>query len=172
MYDCALGVFIPESALLAGFFFSLAPDAVQAASLKLAWDASPESDISGYGVAYRSEDGSHRGMVMVGRSTEATVSRLRSGIRYTLFMCRLQQCRFVERAVSGSIWRGHRGGRRSGADSWSRQRHPHVFRGRRRGPLLVSPRLTEHHQHRNRRGRSRSCVKAERPCSASTTCRR
>jgi hypothetical protein len=72
--------------LLAGLFFSLAPGAALAASIKLAWDANPESDISGYGVAYRSEDGSHRGMVMVGRTTEATVSRLRSGQRYTLFV--------------------------------------------------------------------------------------
>ncbi len=68
------------------FFFSLAPGAALAASIKLAWDANPESDISGYGVAYRSEDGHHRGMVMVGRTTEATVSRLRGGQRYTLYV--------------------------------------------------------------------------------------
>jgi hypothetical protein len=72
--------------LLAGLFFSLAPNAALAASIKLAWDASPESDVSGYGVAYRSEDGLHRGMVMVGRATQTTVSRLNDGQRYTLYV--------------------------------------------------------------------------------------
>jgi hypothetical protein len=76
--------FYSRIGLLAGLLFSLAPGAAFAASIKLAWDANPESDIAGYGVAFRSEDGTHRGMVMVGRTTEATVSRLRSGQRYVL----------------------------------------------------------------------------------------
>jgi hypothetical protein len=65
------------------FFFSLAPGAALAASIKLAWDANSESDISGYGVSYRSEDGQHQGLTMVGKTTQATISRLHGGQRYT-----------------------------------------------------------------------------------------
>jgi hypothetical protein len=72
--------------LLAGLFFGLAQSAAHAASLKLAWDANSEPDISGYGVAYRSEDGSDRGIVMVGLTTEATISRLNGGQRYTFYV--------------------------------------------------------------------------------------
>jgi hypothetical protein len=76
-----------RTGLFAGlFFFSLAPGAALAASVKLAWDANSEPDISGYGVSYRSEDGQHRGVVMVGRTPQATISRLHSGQRYTFFV--------------------------------------------------------------------------------------
>jgi hypothetical protein len=73
--------------LFAGlFFFGLAPGAALAASVKLAWDANTEADISGYGVSYRSEDGQHRGLVMVGKTTQTTISRLHSGQRYTFYV--------------------------------------------------------------------------------------
>jgi hypothetical protein len=72
--------------LLAGLFLGLAQDAALAASIKLAWDANSEPDISGYGIAYRSEDGQHRGLVMVGLTGQATVSRLHSGQNYTFYV--------------------------------------------------------------------------------------
>jgi hypothetical protein len=72
--------------LFAGLFFSVAPGAALAASIKLAWDANTEPDISGYGVSYRSQDGQHRGVVMVGKTTQATLSRLHGGQTYTFYV--------------------------------------------------------------------------------------
>jgi hypothetical protein len=72
--------------LLAGLFLGLAQGAAHAASIKLAWDANSEPDVSGYGVAYRSDDGQDRGLVMVGLTTEATISRLNGSQRYTFYV--------------------------------------------------------------------------------------
>jgi hypothetical protein len=53
-----------------------------AGSVRLAWEASPEADVTGYVVSYRSEDAASSGAVNVGKQTAAQVDNLRSGMRY------------------------------------------------------------------------------------------
>jgi hypothetical protein len=53
-----------------------------AGSVRLAWEASPEADVTGYVVSFRSEDAASSGAVNVGRQTSAQVDNLRSGMRY------------------------------------------------------------------------------------------
>jgi hypothetical protein len=70
-------------AVLAMTAFLMVPARAQAAgAVSLAWDPSPEGDVTGYVVSYRSEDAASFGSVNVGNVTSAQVPNLRSGQRY------------------------------------------------------------------------------------------
>jgi hypothetical protein len=62
--------------------FVLLSQAAQAAAVKLAWDANPESDISGYLLSYGTSPGSSTATLATGKVTNATVSGLEEGKTY------------------------------------------------------------------------------------------
>lgn len=55
---------------------------VKAASIELAWDRNPESDIAGYEIYYGSAPGIYPNTVDAGNNTKATVSHLQTGDTY------------------------------------------------------------------------------------------
>lgn len=72
--------------------FCLMALAASAFALQLAWNPSPESDVTGYELSYGTTAGSHASTIAVGNTPTATVTGLQPGTRYF----------FVVRAVNSA----------------------------------------------------------------------
>lgn len=66
----------------AALAFVLAPSAVHAGEVKLAWDANTESDLAGYRIYYGNASGTYQSTVDVGNVTSYTVTGLGDGLLY------------------------------------------------------------------------------------------
>ena len=67
---------------LLGFVSILTPGSGQAATVTLAWDPSPDPDLSGYKLYYGAATGNYTNSIQVGNATTATVSNLTGGVTY------------------------------------------------------------------------------------------
>jgi hypothetical protein len=52
------------------------------ASIRLAWDASPDGRVTGYRILFGTEPGNYSGSMRVGNQTTATLTGLESGTKY------------------------------------------------------------------------------------------
>lgn len=64
------------------FFLLCATLSASAASVTLAWDASPDASVTGYRIYYGVASGSYTNSATVGNVTNATLTNLSSGVHY------------------------------------------------------------------------------------------
>jgi len=78
----SLPVFILPVILLILFHLFSSVHEVSAANLKLAWDASPDTSVTGYRLYYGTSDGVYTNVVDAGNRTDYTVTGLDAGTTY------------------------------------------------------------------------------------------
>ena len=81
----------------------LTPPSAGGASVKLAWDASPSSNVTGYIVAYGQSSGSYAANIDVGNVTTYTVPGLQEGSTYYFAAKAYNSARTIESSYSNEV---------------------------------------------------------------------